>query len=99
MYDVYVTVGDTDYPKVDSMLTAIQLGMLPDREVTYANGHGTYDGQREYSGVLLYLGLSQERADHLRQLAQFTGWCHGQEAVGVAVIPANSALVYCNLGG
>lgn len=97
-YDVFVTVGAETHALADSFIWAIDRmaqGIGVPQANTYAIGHGQWGEERERSGFLLYTNLTSEQVRGVKDCARVAGINRKQEAVGVAIVPAGSALVYC----
>lgn len=95
-YDVMVTVGAPSHTLVESFLNAIERDAVHDLAPapnTYAIGHGRWGEERESSGFLLWTDLTLAQVRAVKRAAITAGNLRHQEAVGVAIIPAGSALV------
>lgn len=94
-YDVVFTCGSYRPSDRDSMMEAMY-GGGPARPNSYLTGRGEWDDITEYSGALLWTGLTSTQVDTIRDLGKLTAYNYGQQAIGVMVVPAGSALIYVN---
>lgn len=101
LYDCMATVGDDNPLIVGAMLEALAMAMSMEGWAysAYLTGHGRWGGDIEASGALLYTDLTTSGVAALRAAVTDTVHHYRQDAIGLFVVTAGSALIFRTQGG